>query len=113
MIFCRLLVVLIVSMVRILVYLLAMIVIMTVTVIMTVIMTMTVSMVASMVVSMIFPAKMVVPVSSVQNFDLNQVENQSYARDQKHNPSLNFWRLEKTICRFNKQPKCHYPHRGD
>jgi len=114
-IFGRLLVVLIVSMVRILVYMLAMIVIMTVTVIMTVIMTvtMTVTMVASMVVSMIFPAKMVVPVSSVQNLDLNQVENQSYARDQKHNPSLNFWRLEKTICRFNKQPKCHYPHRGD
>jgi hypothetical protein len=89
------------------VYMLAMIVIMTVTMIVTV------TMVASMVVSMIFPAKMVVSVSSVQNLDLNQVENQSYARDQKHNPSLNFWRLEKTICRFNKQPKCHYPHRGD
>lgn len=111
MIFGRLLVVLIVFMFRILVYMLAMIVIMTVTGIMTV--TVTVTMVASMVVSMIFPAKMVVSVSSVQNLDLNQVENQSYARDQKHNPSLNFWRLEKTICRFNKQPKCHYPHRGD
>ena len=107
MIFGRLLVELIVSMFRILVYMLAMIVIMTVTMIVTV------TMVASMVVSMIIPAKMVVPVSSVQNLDLNQVENQSYARDQKHNPSLNFWRLEKTICRFNKQPKCHYPHRGD
>ena len=71
MIFGGLLVVFIISMFRILVYKLAVIVIMTVTVIMTVIMTMTVTMVASMVVSMIFPPEMVVPVSGVQNLDLD------------------------------------------
>jgi hypothetical protein len=52
-------------------------------------------------VSVMIPAKMVVTISGVQNFDLNQVEDQSNTSDQKHNPAMNFWRFEESVCRFD------------
>ena len=52
-------------------------------------------------VTVMVPAKMVVTISGVQNFDLNQVENQSNTSDHQHDPSVDFWRFKESVCRFD------------
>ena len=83
----------------------AVVMVMVVAVVMIVVMTVTMTMI------MIFTSKVIVSLSRVQNLDLNQIENKAKTRNKEHHTAHNFWRVKKSLRRFNKQPNCHNPNR--
>ena len=94
-----------VVMVMVMAVVMAVVMVMVVAVVVIVVMTVTMTMI------MIFTSKVIVSLSRVQNLDLNQIENKAKTRNKEHHTAHNFWRVKKSLRRFNKQPNCHNPNR--
>jgi len=74
------------------------------------VMTMTVLMIMSAAI-VILATQMVVSVTRVQDFDLDQVEDETNDRHNQHRESLHLRRLIKSMRSLDDQPNCHDPHR--
>lgn len=72
--------------------------------------TMTVLMIMSAAI-VILATQMVVSVTRVQDFDLDQVEDETDDRHNQHRESLHLRRLIKSMRSLDDQPNCHDPHR--
>jgi hypothetical protein len=59
----------------------------------------------------ILASQMVVSVPRVQDFDLDQVEDETNDRHNKHRESFHLRRLIKSMRSLDDQPNSHYPHR--
>jgi len=75
-----------------------------------VVVTVTVVMIMSAAI-VILASQMVVSVPRVQDFDLDQVEDETNDRHNKHRESFHLRRLIKSIRSLDDQPNSHYPHR--
>ena len=77
---------------------------------MTVVVTMGVTVRVSVVMSStLLSSQVVVRVTRVQNFHLNEVKDESHNCDNKHIVSLDLRRLEESHGGFTEKPNCHYP----
>jgi hypothetical protein len=75
-----------------------------------VVVTVTVVMIMSAAIVILAP-QMVVSVPRVQDFDLDQVEDETNDRHNKHRESFHLRRLIKSMRSLDDQPNSHYPHR--
>jgi hypothetical protein len=75
-----------------------------------VVVTVTVVMIMSAAI-VILASQMVVSVPRVQDFDLDQVEDETNDRHNKHRESFHLRRLIKSMRSLDDQPNSHYPHR--
>ena len=60
----------------------------------------------------VLPAQVVVSISGVQNFHLNQIENEAHNRDNQHDAALDLGRLEEAHGGFAYEPHGHDPDGG-
>ena len=56
-----------------------------------------------------FATKVIVALAAVQNFHLNQVEDEGNSCNDKHIHTHNLGRLKESVRCFDKEPDCHDP----
>lgn len=66
-------------------------------------------MVSMIVVMLVLATQVVVSVTRVQDFHLDEVEDKTHDSYNEHDISLNLRRLPEALGRFPEEPSCHNP----
>ena len=68
-----------------------------------------VMMVAVVMVVFVLASEMVMAIARVQNFHLNEVEDETHDGNDEHDVAFDLRRLEEALCRFEQEPASHDP----